>query len=471
MDENKLKEFFNIRNNHRILNPPKAEIQNLQNLYNDNKLDAVLAETQKYIYDYPSSLPIWNLMGATAAQMGELNCAKWAFENALQLKPDSAQIHNNLGNVQLDCEDIQGAVDSFKKALSIEPNYAEAYNNLGNAFVHQANMQTALFLYAKALILNPNYITAAYNYIDLKAQLSGSIVLEKDIESNLDRLVEKFDKQPTFQIVKAVEALIKNKIDLSSKYLENFHGSDNKLKYMLSAKEKAFCFGYSSFLDKIIRSSNKDVFQKPDDNIVYHLGESHCLSYAHQKFSLSGQSYKIVPKITFGAKAYHFASGKKNKFKSITQTHLNEIPSYSRVLVSFGEIDCRSTDGIIPASIKLQLPREKIVSQTVKEYLDWLNENNLVKKHDLFILNIPCPVYNYDISKKLNSQVAETVRLFNAALNRHMNAYKFNLIDVYGFSAGGDDFSNGRYHVDGYHLGREALPKITKQLSDIISKN
>ena len=305
----------------------------------------------------------------------------------------------------------------------------------------------------------------------MKTQLSGSIVLEKDIESDLDRLIEKFDQQPTFQIVKALEALIKNKITLSSKYLDTFHGSDNKLKSMLSSKEKAFCFGYSAFLDKIIRCPIKDTSQEADDNIVYHLGESHCLSYAHQKFSLSGKSYQIVPKITFGAKAHHFASGKKNKFKSITQTHLNEIPSYSRVFVSFGEIDCRSTEGIIPASMKLQMPRKKIVSQTVKEYLDWLHNINIVKKHELFIFNVPCPVYNHEVSENLNSQVAEIVRFFNEALKKYLNGYNFNLIDVYGFTAGDNDFSNGLYHVDGYHLGSKALPKITKQLNNIVSKN
>ena len=46
----------------------------------------------------------------------------------------------------------------------------------------------------------------------------------------------------------------------------------------------------------------------------------------------------------------------------------------------------------------------------------------------------------------------------------------FKLIDVYGFTAGDDDFSNGLYHIDGYHLGSDALPKIAKQLGDFLSK-
>ena len=145
------------------LNPPQKELQKLLNLYNDNKFNLLIEETQKYSKNYPNSLPIWNLMGAAAAQIGEIECAQHAFDKALNLKPGSAQIHNNMGNIQFEKENLSSAIECFRNAIKLKPNYAEAYNNLGNALKALRDLDEAVAAYSKALQLKPDYVDASFN--------------------------------------------------------------------------------------------------------------------------------------------------------------------------------------------------------------------------------------------------------------------------------------------------------------------
>ena len=105
--------------------------------------------------------------------------------------------------------------------------------------------------------------------------------------------------------------------------------------------------------------------EEPDsENKVYHLGESHCLSYAHRNITIGGSNFSIAPRITFGAKAFHFSRTKQDSFKAITKAHFVSLPKSSKVFLSYGEIDCRPNEGFISAATKLDKPLEELIDQT-----------------------------------------------------------------------------------------------------------
>ena len=127
---------------------------------------------------------------------------------------------------------------------------------------------------------------------------------------------------------------------------------------------------------------------------VYHLGESHSLSYAHRNIKIDGLNFKIVPRMTFGGKAFHFSSTKHDSFKAITKAHFLSLPQRSKVFLSYGEIDCRPNEGFISAARKLEKPIEQLITETVMGYVQWFLEQNDGQSNHLYFINIPAPVYD-----------------------------------------------------------------------------
>jgi len=82
------------------------------------------------------------------------------YQEAVTLKPRSADAHNNLGAVLYKLDRYSEAAEHFRQALKFRPDYPEALNNLGALLQWQgyyAESETAL---RRALKLRPNYVDA-----------------------------------------------------------------------------------------------------------------------------------------------------------------------------------------------------------------------------------------------------------------------------------------------------------------------
>ena len=143
-------------------NLPKQEVDHLLGLYKQERMLEVLEKTKVLVEQYSRELILWNLMGAAAAQTGQLDRAAFAFQKAINIKPNNAEIYNNMGNVFFEQKKLRDAKAAYIKAISIKPNYADAYCNLGNCLVDQGRLAEALKAYNNALMIRPNY-PEAYN--------------------------------------------------------------------------------------------------------------------------------------------------------------------------------------------------------------------------------------------------------------------------------------------------------------------
>jgi tetratricopeptide (TPR) repeat protein/2-polyprenyl-3-methyl-5-hydroxy-6-metoxy-1,4-benzoquinol methylase len=120
---------------------PKAELQSLMALYNKGQLSLLVEKAKALTKEYPGAYDVWNVMGASAAQLGQLDQAVLAFKRVLAIKPDYAEAYNNMGIALQDQGNLDEAIEAYKKALTIKPDYADAYNNMGNALTGMAFKQ------------------------------------------------------------------------------------------------------------------------------------------------------------------------------------------------------------------------------------------------------------------------------------------------------------------------------------------
>jgi len=162
--------------------PPQETINQLIDLYNQGQLAAVVEQAKGHTRQYPNAPIIWNILGAAAAQTGQIDQAINAFKRVTAIKPDYAEAHNNMGNVLKDQGKLEEAIEAYKKALSLKPDYAEAYNNMGNALMDQGKLEGSTEAYKKALSLKPDYADAHYNIGNVlkdQGKLEGSTVAYK----------------------------------------------------------------------------------------------------------------------------------------------------------------------------------------------------------------------------------------------------------------------------------------------------
>ena len=215
-----------------IQDPPKEKLEPLLSLYRQQKLKQVLNKAQKLAKQYTKSLTLWNLIGASAAQVGKLDEAVFAFKRAILIKPDYADAYYNMGNALKEQGKLTEAIKAYNSALSNKPDYAEAYVNMGNALTDQKKLEKGIELYNKALSLMPDNAEAYNN--------KGAALYE------LERLEE------------AIEAY-KNALSNKPDYAEAYVNMGNALTD-LTDQEK---------LEEAIELYNKALSLTPDDAVTY----------------------------------------------------------------------------------------------------------------------------------------------------------------------------------------------------------
>ena len=112
--------------NNIIQNPPQEVIDQLVALYNQGQIATVIKQAEILTEQYPNAPVIWNILGASRAQIGMLDEAVEAYKKCISLKPDFAEAYSNMGVALKNQSKLDEAVEAYKKAISINPEYAEA---------------------------------------------------------------------------------------------------------------------------------------------------------------------------------------------------------------------------------------------------------------------------------------------------------------------------------------------------------
>ena len=142
--------------------PSQEQLQSLVSLYTQGQHQQSLTQASQLLKQFPNSLNLYNIIGASHKGLGELEKAVEAYTKAISLKPDHAETYNNMGNALREQEKLEEAKEAYKKALCIKPDYAEAHYNMGIALDDQGKLEEAIQAYTKALSIKPDY-AEAYN--------------------------------------------------------------------------------------------------------------------------------------------------------------------------------------------------------------------------------------------------------------------------------------------------------------------
>ena len=234
-----------------IQDPSKEQLQPLIDLYGQGQYQQVLNDASQLLLEFPKSVMLLNIVGATSQGLGKLDEAIEAYKKAISVKSDSAKAYNNMGVALKEQQKLDEAIEAYKKAFEINPEYAEAYYNMGVILQQQSKLDKALEAYKKALSINPNDADA-YNNVGTTLQNQGK--LEEAIEAYKKALSIRPDYGNSKHMLSALTGItLKN---APREYVENlFDGYSKNFEASLVDK-----------LDYKIPKLVSDILIKPNSN-------------------------------------------------------------------------------------------------------------------------------------------------------------------------------------------------------------
>jgi len=102
----------------KVQGPPQDQVQSLLALYEKGQLALVVERAESLTKQYPKAFVVWNLMGASAAQLGQLDQAILAFKKVLAIRPDKADAHYNMGKALKELGRVEEAVQAYSQSTS-----------------------------------------------------------------------------------------------------------------------------------------------------------------------------------------------------------------------------------------------------------------------------------------------------------------------------------------------------------------
>lgn len=152
--------------------PAQEQLQLVIDLYTQNQQHQALAKGAQLLEEFPNSVLLNNICGASNARLKQFDAAIDNYKKAIAIKPDYAEAFYNMGNVLKLKGDLESAIVSYAQAIKINPNYAEAHYNIGNLLRLKGDQNAAIANYAQAIQIRPNY-AEAYNNMGTALQDKG----------------------------------------------------------------------------------------------------------------------------------------------------------------------------------------------------------------------------------------------------------------------------------------------------------
>jgi serine/threonine protein kinase len=132
---------------------------NLSRVCDDPKEKA--AYLQAALAIRPSTVVVWNNLGSTLQQQGNVAGAMEAYRKAIDIDPDGAAIaYFNLGTIYMYQSRWHIVVETYRKGLKLFPRQVAVQTNLATALRELGRHKEAIQEYQKAIAINPRHANA-----------------------------------------------------------------------------------------------------------------------------------------------------------------------------------------------------------------------------------------------------------------------------------------------------------------------
>ena len=161
------------------MNDPTPTLDQIANLIGSGRADLAASEAARLRQRQPREPEAARLHGIALFQLGRIDDARAALEQALALAPASVEALCNLGSVLLAADDPARALAMLETAARIAPAHPAALNGLGNARRANGDGSGAREAYAAATRAAPGYLGGWCNLAAAELALGDAQAAER----------------------------------------------------------------------------------------------------------------------------------------------------------------------------------------------------------------------------------------------------------------------------------------------------
>ena len=276
----------------------------------------------------PALLHAWINLGNVFKVQERFSKAINSYRKAIEVQPDFAEAYLNLALVLKEEGEVEEAIASYRKAIEVKPDFAEAYLNLGIILKEEGEVEEAVASYRRAIEVKCDFAEA---YLNLGIALSE----EGDLEKAIRYLLLSININPTQRI--------------------GFFGLFN-----------AFSGAYCNNETALVKHLSVTILQSSNCKEIIAFGDSHVgifddIPGFEKVWVGAATAYNLI-------KSQSSTKGREKIFKRLESA----APGTSAVLLSFGEVDCRSN--ILKYCVKSGKSIDEVCADVVSRYFEFVEE-------------------------------------------------------------------------------------------------
>jgi Flp pilus assembly protein TadD len=353
----------------------------------------------------------------------------------------SSDFHLHLGNLYYDQGQFDHAATTFIKALEVENKYANGRSNL-NVYWQMFSLHLSQHRYKDALeVADLGIQSQQLSEQQLCAMLIGKAIIYF-LFNHLD------EAKHALQLSEVI-----NQYTTLPKYLKNFLVFHSYIKNLIRLYETG------QFSDSY---PINDEHEK-----MYFISESHGFSPNQTAVQYKHQNYVINSLFIMGAKVFHFVTEEENKYQVSLVSLLKDFAPGTKVVVAFGEIDCRPDEGIYIHCLKSKRNYQEVIDDMLSKYVSALKSLADSFNIEIILYGVPAPhIKSIEVltSAEEQQKFKDIIGYFNATLSQKCQSFNMTLLDAYALTNNNGE-SNLQYHIDHHHLSPKSVPTLFNQLA------
>ncbi len=469
------------------------KIKKTKVLYQTGQYSELEAFCKKHLRKHRNDPQILHFLGLAQERLGQIDKAIATLELAVSIKKDYGDAYRNLGHLCLLAQRIEDAIKASNYAISLEPNNAGAYNNLGNAHLMNRSYKDAEKAYLQALKRDPkkglyldnlgvclvrqgrmsDAVTQFLRANELHPSLSSvyinlfqALMFMHNTE-DASRVIDLGLCSGVLQAVEVAELLVgKAKIAwITGKLLEARETIDKSRTIHTefnSGSNVDNLRRFHRYIDLLLveRGNCQQLYEGAPQKAIFFVAESHCLTASEVVVGYQGESHRILSSLITGCKAWHLSRESDNEYKTSLTLLFMALPSQTSVVLGFGEIDCRSSGGILKAHHAGKANYQLSVPNFLEKYVEFACRKAAPYQHNLIFYGVPAPS-TYILSVLCPEEVellCSIVKLFNEELRNICWQRQLDFLDVHSATSDSSGQSNMKYHIDSHHLHPQIIP-------------
>jgi len=434
-----------------------------------NNVEQAFVELEKALLLKPNDPEILRNFGNLYLIQSKLVLAKKFFLKAISLDSTMAVTYSNLAFCQQQLGELELAEKNYKKAILLGDKTANLYLNLGAVYTQLGNFNSAASALVKSQELDPKQSTVYFHIYTLMMYLhryqDALEIADMGILSHALKDIELCE----LLVGKAILFWLFDNTAEAEQALRLSEGIYSDESNYPNIKNLKVFHGYLKGLVQF-RLSNPDFYQNEnqDKNQIYFISESHGFSPCGATIEYQNVDYQVRSLFILGAKIFHLINEHPNKYKASLMHLVEGLPHKSKVVMGFGEIDCRTNEGIFQYCLKTDQDFHVVIDKMVNKYLAMLQALTQPNELELIVYGVPAPhpLNLCELAIAEQNTFKALIAYLNNCLAKGCQKLGVTFLDVYKLT-NQYGVSNLIYHHDEIHVRPETIKSLFNNLDKL----